>query len=407
MSSQNKLSFWQRIKNLLLTENKTGSANVSQNEDYSQSSKDMSGQSTTDSHNASESHSKSLRQPVDKHGSHPYSSKANTDVTTHQQAPSGANVESSDNRNNSDENGAFGRRASTETAPQHSLEKESDYHSAERKQSKFITLSNLDDADTMKQRSSTYRNSDKPITDAILDFLEASDLSYYYHDPEQSTANRDSANNESKTADSDAQNTQNNTDSDAPNTDDSRSNPEQPPHKSKVHHISMAMRYYSENSINEQAYMDDSLDDIASSQPEDLEWGCVIRVHEHTQLVAMYGILPFQLPASHLQAGITLATQLNYDMMLGCVEIDIRDGEIRFKNSLDMEPIINASGGIVPPTVISYLLKGIMAMTSSFAPLFTDLLNSDPEAFELQSILDELHKAKANNTFFLATTTPQ
>ncbi|AWT49866.1 hypothetical protein DLE54_10375 [Psychrobacter sp. YP14] len=261
---------------------------------------------------------------------------------------------------------------------------------------KFISLSNLDNADNMKMRTASFQYSQNPITDSILDFLEASDLNYYYHDPVESSEVNDSS---EETADTPSGNqTQKYQGSIT---------------KRNVHHISMAMRYYNDTTGDYDVDADQSSEGQrrpgTGSTPDanEVEWGCVIRVHEHTQLVAMYGVLPFSLPETHLEAGLALATQLNYDMMLGCVEIDIRDGEIRFKNSLDLEPIINASGGIVPPTVISYLLKGVMAMTASFSPLFSDLLASNPEDFELSTILQELHKAQMDKTFFLPTRVTQ
>ena len=46
-------------------------------------------------------------------------------------------------------------------------------------------------------------------------------------------------------------------------------------------------------------------------------------------------------------------------------------------------------------------------MTASFAPLFSDLITSDPKDFELDTLLEELSKAQMDKTFFLATRVPQ
>ncbi|PNK60985.1 hypothetical protein [Psychrobacter sp. FDAARGOS_221] len=293
--------------------------------------------------------------------------------------------------------------------------------SSEEESVKFIRLEDLDAADTKASFDKAQHNenqlySDSPITDSILDYLEASGLSYYYHDPNDRKPEQQQ--DQKGTGDNAAQ------DRSAHDNEIARN----------VHHISMAMRYHKDKQPDEdpnnaarhdqdysqehrqdhdqqhtpwqqqQEKGDDARVDVESEQ---VEWGCVIRIHEHTQLVAMYGVLPFQLPATHLQAGLTLAAQLNYDMMLGCIEIDIRDGEIRFKNSLDFEPIIESHQGEIPAVVISYLLKGVMAMTASFAPLFSDLINSDPQDFELSNILEQRHQQQIENLFFLASTTPQ
>ena len=340
MSSQKKPSFWQRLKYLLTAEENT------------------------------------INSRVDKDQTQPPQQKRDTDNYSKSQKPQSGSSDT--------------LKLSAESFQSTTRDKKQDHSESRSEEAsvKFISLSNLDEADNMKLRTASIQDSENPITDSILDFLEASDLSYYYHepaaesdfnDPEQDPADVPSGNQTQKYQGSIK--------------------------KRNVHHISMAMRYYQEGEGNETADTDaDSSQDIQSEKEKgEVEWGCVIRVHEHTQLVAFYGVLPFQLPESHLQAGMTLATQLNYDMMLGCVEIDIRDGEIRFKNSLDLEPIINASGGFVPPTVISYLLKGVMAMTASFAPLFSDLIASDPQDYELETLLEELNKAQMDKTFFLPT----
>lgn len=361
MSSQKKPSFWQRLKYLLTAEENsiksratTVQSDVSINRSESSSAK-------TEEH-LQPSKTESEKQRAYNYGKSQAHKPGSSDAF--KLTPDGYHSTNSD------------------TVEDH-LQTETEEGSA-----KFISLSNLDEADNMKLRTASFQNSDNPITDSILDFLEASDLNYYYHEPAQEG---DFNNPEQES-------------SDVPSGNQTQKY-QGSVSKRKVHHISMAMRYYSEggNSDTSDSPIVQQPGTEQSTEKGEVEWGCVIRVHEHTQLVAFYGVLPFQLPESHLQAGMVLATQLNYDMMLGCVEVDIRDGEIRFKNSLDLEPVINASGGFVPPTVISYLLKGVMAMTASFAPLFSDLIASDPQDFELDTLLEELNKAQMDKTFFLAT----
>ncbi|WP_019673802.1 type III secretion system chaperone family protein [Psychrobacter lutiphocae] len=259
----------------------------------------------------------------------------------------------------------------------------------------------LQGQDTTKGLSNSMHRqkikSDKPITDSILRFLEDSEFSYYYHNQDGSDG-QDSADSQDQ-ADRDA---------DQQDRQYDRQQASEDGHPVRnVHHISMAMRYYKPPQDTDGQSDQQATQATGQVDSGEIEWGCVIRIHEHTQLVAIYGVLPFQLPSSHLQAGLTLAAQLNYDMMLGCVEVDIRDGEIRFKNSLDFEPIIESNQGEIPAVVISYLLKGVMAMTASFEPLFRDLINSDPKDFELLALLDKRQQAQLDSTFFLASTTRQ
>lgn len=206
-----------------------------------------------------------------------------------------------------------------------------------------------------------------PITEAIIDYLTENNFSYYRHQLE------------------DWEDTQT------------------PPIKGEeVQNISMAMRFYdtkheSEGNVASEdrlAWLEaqEAAESIDNTLPL-IEWGCVIRIHEHTQLVAVYGILPFTLPPSHLSAGMTLTTQLNYDMVLGNIEIDIRDGEIRYKNALDMEPVLASNNGTIPPQVLNYLFKSVMASTTAFAPIFDELVRGDPAEFELETVLDRFYSA--------------
>lgn len=350
MSSQKKPSIWQRFKKLLTA--KQTSANPS----------------TNDTPFAT-------------------SSAAEKTVDTEQSTKSTSNLQSVKDKPANNLN--YDRKATavtrdSDTGSQAATAKKTSEKAGKWDAKQFVHSSNLDHTDKIRPSVTYDQNSDKPITDSILGFLEANDLNYYYHQP-SSEAEKETG---------------------RANSGSSR----------KVHHISMSMRYYNDDDSNESsveasatpnAELQPSVEQQSSTEQSietgSMEWGCVIRVHEHTQLVAFYGVLPFHLPESHLQAGMVLATQLNYDMMLGCVEIDIRDGEVRFKNSVDFEPIINANSGTVPPQVLDYLLKGVMAMTASFAPLFSDLIGRDPQQFELDTLLDDLHKAQMDKTFFLPT----
>ena len=365
MSSQKKPSFWQRLKHLLTVQ--------------AEAPKDAALTTQSDSKSIAPS-VKTIEQTCANNEDRLSSSRPEPKTASSDKHPTLQSENRETFKQVADAKGHYSSRRSTaDSYPQSPREDAS---------AKFISLSNLDEADNMKLRTASFQNSDNPITDSILDFLEASELSYYYHDP----VPEDEFKGDTQEV------------ADVP-TGNQTQKYQGDISKRNVHHISMAMRYYQQENRSDTS-KEDSQPPLATASDDEqgvVEWGCVIRVHEHTQLVAFYGILPFQLPESHLQAGMTLATQLNYDMMLGCVEIDIRDGEIRFKNSLDLEPIINASGGMVPANVISYLLKGVMAMTASFAPLFSDLIASDPQDFELETLLDEINKAQMDRTFFLAT----
>ena len=130
---------------------------------------------------------------------------------------------------------------------------------------------------------------------------------------------------------------------------------------------------------------------------KNLDCGYLFRVQEHNNLLAVYGILPFLIPESHQSAAMLLITQINYDMLIGNIEMDISDGEIRYKNAIDVEAV-----GMDEST-IEHLLQSVIAMTTVTYEIFGELVNNQNPAVELQELLMTLHRQEDARTFFLPT----
>lgn len=128
-----------------------------------------------------------------------------------------------------------------------------------------------------------------------------------------------------------------------------------------------------------------------------LNCGYLFRVQEKNKLLAVYGILPFLIPESHQSAAMLLIAQLNYDMLIGNLEMDVNDGEIRYKNAIDVEVIgINND-------IIEHLLQSVIAMTTVANELFSNLVNNQDPEEDLQTLLLELRQDADSRTFFLPT----
>ena len=130
---------------------------------------------------------------------------------------------------------------------------------------------------------------------------------------------------------------------------------------------------------------------------KNLDCGYLFRVQEHNNLLAVYGILPFLIPESHQSAAMLLITQINYDMLIGNLEMDINDGEIRYKNAIDVEAV-----GMDEST-IDHLLQSVIAMTTVTYEIFSELVNNQNPATELQELLMALYRQEDARTFFLPT----
>ena len=141
----------------------------------------------------------------------------------------------------------------------------------------------------------------------------------------------------------------------------------------KSHHLSLRMRH------------------------KQINCGYLFRVQEKNKLLAVYGILPFLIPESHQSAAMLLITQINYDMLIGNLEMDVNDGEIRYKNAIDVEAV-----GI-DNEIIEHLLQSVVAMTTVANELFGNLVNNQDPAEDMQTLLLELRQQSDARTFFLPT----
>ena len=92
-----------------------------------------------------------------------------------------------------------------------------------------------------------------------------------------------------------------------------------------------------------------------------------------------------------------LITQINYDMLIGNLEMDINDGEIRYKNAIDVEAVG------MDDTTIEHLLQSVIAMTTVTYEIFGELVNNQNPAVELPDLLMALHRQEDARTFFLPT----
>lgn len=67
------------------------------------------------------------------------------------------------------------------------------------------------------------------------------------------------------------------------------------------------------------------------------EWLCLIRVFEQTERIVVYSIFPRLVAAEQRSRLALMLTRINYGLVLGNFEMDLDDGEIRYKTSMDVE----------------------------------------------------------------------
>lgn len=87
--------------------------------------------------------------------------------------------------------------------------------------------------------------------------------------------------------------------------------------------------------------------------------------HEQVILYAMYGV---KAPEHRRVEAMEYFTRANYGLVIGNFELDLRDGEVRYKTSLDVE------GESLTPGLIKLLLSANLATADRYLPGFMLLL---------------------------------
>jgi len=67
------------------------------------------------------------------------------------------------------------------------------------------------------------------------------------------------------------------------------------------------------------------------------EWGCLAVADEEDERVMFYSVLLEATPAELVAEMMLFTSMANYGMPVGCFELDLVDGEVRFRTALDLE----------------------------------------------------------------------
>lgn len=70
-------------------------------------------------------------------------------------------------------------------------------------------------------------------------------------------------------------------------------------------------------------------------QGDDERWVVYAEAREEDGRVIVYSVVPFNIPAERRARVMEFLTRANYGLQIGNFELDLDDGEVRFKTSLD------------------------------------------------------------------------
>lgn len=95
---------------------------------------------------------------------------------------------------------------------------------------------------------------------------------------------------------------------------------------------------------------------------ENATFDLVLDAREHQEVFYVYIYWPIVIPVEKRLEVAELITRINYGLMLGNFELDMRDGEIRYKVSVDVE------GSQLVSKMIENMVRSALGTSDRYAP---------------------------------------
>lgn len=134
---------------------------------------------------------------------------------------------------------------------------------------------------------------------------------------------------------------------------------------------------------------------LSMSDEHGHSWQCTLRFIESIEFLSVYSIFPFTVPESHFATMLAHITHINFDVLNGNFELNLHNGELRFKTALDLE----VTG--VNSLIIFYLLKSNFAAISQFFDKLETITQMATPVDSFQQVVDEIIYQEQEKTFFL------
>lgn len=106
------------------------------------------------------------------------------------------------------------------------------------------------------------------------------------------------------------------------------------------------------------------------------EWGCMAYPLEAAERLAFYSVAPVRCPEGRRAEMMEFLHRANHDMVIGNFEMDLSDGEIRYKTSLDVE------GVELVPALVRNIVRPNCRMMDAYLPGMMSLIYSGASAAE-------------------------
>jgi hypothetical protein len=120
------------------------------------------------------------------------------------------------------------------------------------------------------------------------------------------------------------------------------------------------------NAVTEFLTQEDWPYEVASKEPTILtmgfagnsgQWNCFLQLRTAQEQVVFYSICPFEVPEESRNSLMEFVTRANFGLVMGNFELNLIDGELRYKTSIDVE-----GESLTPKLVKSLIFANVFTM---------------------------------------------
>lgn len=144
---------------------------------------------------------------------------------------------------------------------------------------------------------------------------------------------------------------------------------------------------------------------VMGFRSDELEWNCVIRVYEKSQLINLQGVLLNEIDPAYYLTTLTAINLQNQSLTLGSLDLDMTAGVMRAKISFDGE------FSLLSTQALDCYMQGLVSLLTRAKALFDGLMDNPSPAQTLDDITnDDLYPAdlpEHDDGYFLASTERQ
>lgn len=119
-------------------------------------------------------------------------------------------------------------------------------------------------------------------------------------------------------------------------------------------------------------------------------WACLAQAREQQQQVVFYSICPLRVPDAKRLEVAEFLTRVNYGIVVGNFEMDLEDGEVRYKTSLDLEDAGDPAALPALPALIGHIVYANVAAMDRYLPGMMAVITGSKSAAEAAALADEL-----------------